>query len=316
MNRREFIKMTTLAGISSLMLPGCISQSGLLNSPAKNTRDIHSERNPSAVVSDKSLVIAEGNDPESLMDKGLRALGGIDNFIKPGGVVVIKPNFSSPVSPDVAVTTNPALVGALVKQCFKAGAKDVRVIDHTAPNGEMCLDKTGIRPAVVAAGGRAYVINSRNEQNYQKVLVSGEILKQVEFSRDVLEADSFINVSILKQNDLTGITSCLKNLMGLVWDRGLFHKTDLHRTIAELGTVKKPTLVILDAIKGITANGPFGPGPIKEWNQVVFGTDMLAVDAYGADLLGINPMNIRHLVIGAELGLGTLDWRNKEIVRV
>jgi len=148
------------------------------------------------------------------------------------------------------------------------------------------------------------------------VNVNGEILKQADYSRDVLEADVFINIPILKQCDPTEISAGMKNLMGVVWDRGFFHRTDLHQTIAELAAFKKPTLTILDAIKGIISNGPSGPGPIKEWNQVVFGTDMLAVDAYGAGLLGFKPTDVRHLAIAAKLGAGNPDWQSLEVVRV
>jgi len=64
-------------------------------------------------------------------------------------------------------------------------------------------------------------------------------------------------------------------MMGLVWDRGYFHKTDLTQGIAELTAFRKPHLTIVDATRGIIDNGPTGPGTIREWNQVIFGVESL-----------------------------------------
>ena len=63
-----------------------------------------------------------------------------------------------------------------------------------------------------------------------------------------LNADVFINFPVLKHHVATKITMGLKNMMGLVWERGVFHSTDLLQTIAELA-----------ATRGITENGPTTP---------------------------------------------------------
>lgn len=316
MNRREFIKAAASVGLATAILPGCLSKFSSPVSPDPGRKDDHQESQKSEVASQmqSKMVIVEGMDPETVMEKGFSAMGGIGQFVRSGNIVVIKPNFSSTRGPDAGVTTNPILVGALVRQCLQAGAKEVRVVDHTFYSGEACLDASGIRPAVTGAGGRAYTINSHND--YSTVNINGEILKQAEYAKTVLEADVFINIPILKQCDATEISAGLKNLMGVVWDRGIFHKTDLNQCIAEFAAFKNPTLTILDAIKGITANGPSGPGPITEWKQLVFGTDMVAVDAYGASLLGFKPADVKHLAIAAKLGAGNPDWQSFEVVRV
>ena len=199
-------------------------------------------------------MIAGGTDPDTLMEKGLQALGGIRRFVKPGYVVVIKPNFSVPTMPDDACTTNPFLVSALVKQCLDAGAKEVRVIDHPFTNGAMCLENSGMRRYGEAAGASVYVLNTLNSRYYSQVDMHGQLLKTAYFSKDVLDADLFINFPILKHHVLTRLTMGMKNMMGLVWDRGFFHSTDIYRTIAELTAFKKPHLIIMDALRGITSN--------------------------------------------------------------
>jgi uncharacterized protein (DUF362 family) len=108
----------------------------------------------------------------------------------------------------------------------------------------------------------------------------------------------------------------LKNMMGLVWDRGYFHRTDLNQTIAELAAYRRPDLTILDATRGIIDHGPGGPGTIREWNQVVFGVDPVAVDVYGANLFGLDPAEIDHLTAAAKLGVGEMDTREITVEKV
>lgn len=308
MNRRNFIKLAAAAGATMTVLPGCMFDSA---SPVSQSENKQAQTEHTA-----KMAIASGEEPESLVQKGFAAMGGIGAYIKSGSLVTIKPNFSSTRGPDSGITTNPFLVGAVVKQCLQAGAKEVRVIDHTFYAGELCLRMSGIESAVSKAGGRAYTINSRTGEFYSSVNMNGTILKTADYAKDVLDADVFINMPILKQCDPTGISAGLKNLMGIVWDRNIFHQTDLHQTIAELAAFRKPTLTIMDALKGITANGPSGPGPIQEWKQVVFSTDMLAADAYGASLLGMKAAEIKHLEIASKLGAGNLDWNRLEVARV
>jgi uncharacterized protein (DUF362 family) len=227
---------------------------------------------------------------------------------------VIKPNFSVPRTPEEAATTNPLLVGALVKKCLQAGAKEVKVIDFPFMSPPVCLEKSGIKKEVEAAGGQAFTINT--SKSFSPANAGGKILTSILYSKDVLEADVFINFPILKHHNVTGVTMGIKNMMGLVWDRNYFHATDLSQTIAELAAFRKPHLTILDATRGIITNGPVGPGKIQDWNELVFGTDPVAVDAYGANLFGLQPKSIDYLVRAAKIGLGELDTSKLEVVRV
>jgi uncharacterized protein (DUF362 family) len=262
------------------------------------------------------MVVVNGSDPEELIERGLQAMGGIGRFVKQGQTVAIKPNFSVPRTPDQAATTNPLLVAALVKRCLGAGAKSVKVIDNPFTNPQICLENSGIRRAVEAVGGKVLATTKLSAESYTVVNAGGSILQSIQYSKDVLEADAFISFPILKHHNGAGLTMALKNMMGLVWDRGQFHRTDLHRTIAELSAFKKPHLVIMDAIKGITNHGPMGPGTIREYNQLIFSTDPVAIDAYGAELFGMKAADISHIAIAAELGVGTIDWKKLNPVRV
>lgn len=312
MDRRQFISGLGF-GLLSLGLAGC----GLKTPENAGNSGEMPSNDPTPVAAggyDRTkLVVAEGTDPNTLIEKGLNALGGIGQLVKKGSSVVIKPNFSVPRKPEEAATTNPLLVAALVRQCLAAGAREVKVIDYPF-SGPLCLTNSGIKAAVEAAGGRAFNINK--ESFYTEVDMGGTLLKKVLFSKDVLEADILINFPILKHHMTTKVTMGLKGMMGLVWDRGYFHRTDLNQAIAELAAYRKPDLTILDATRGIIDHGPGGPGTIQEWNQVVFGVGSVAVDAYGANLFGLEPTEIAHLTAAAKLGIGEMDTQKLTVEKV
>ncbi len=311
MDRREFIKFAACASLGSMLLPGCGMQNFQTQMASEKVTAVEGVPPP---ITD--LIVVQGNDHVEMLGKGFAALGGINRFIKPGNKVVLKPNFSVPRLPEEACTTNPLLVTSLVKMCLQAGAKEVKVIDYPFTNPVICLEKTGIKKAVMAAGGKIYTLNHEVEKYFQPVQINGKILGQVYFSKDILESDVFINMPILKHHYITDVTMGLKNMMGLVWDRAIFHTYDLHQCIAELAAFKKPSLTILDALRGITDKGPTGPGPIKEFNQLVFGTDSVAVDAYGAFLFGKKPMKVDYLRMAAEKGVGQIDWEKLNVKQI
>ena len=87
---------------------------------------------------------------------------------------------------------------------------------------------------------------------------------------------------------------------------------DLHLAIADLATVLRPQLTILDAMRILKPGGPSGPGAVDPYNGVIAGVDPVAVDAYGVGLSTWNgqtyrPNQLTHLRHAASHGLGTLE---------
>lgn len=310
MDRREFIKAAALAGISLSAL-GCMKspQEKVLSTPVATTAA------PASPAFD--LTVAQGTDPASLLERGFKALGGISQYVKKDGSVVIKPNFSVPRTPEEAATTNTIMVATLVKMCLAAGAREVKVVDQplNSQSPVLCLERTGIKKAVENAGGKVFTYNGVREA-FRPVSFAGKTLTNFEYAKDVLDADLFINFPILKHHGGAKLTLGMKNLMGLIWDRRYFHSSDLHQAIAELAAFRKPHLTIMDAIRGITDKGPIGPGPIREYGQVIFGTDQVAIDAYAASLFGMKPQDIGYIRIASEMGIGQIQWEKLRIQKV
>ena len=110
----------------------------------------------------------------------------------------------------------------------------------------------------------------------------GKALKKVKLMKDVLESDVFINIPTAKSHAATGVSLGMKGLMGVIWDRKYFHSQDIHQAIADLSSVVKVDLTLLDASRALSTGGPAGPGRIVTPQTIVAGIDPVAVDALQA----------------------------------
>jgi uncharacterized protein (DUF362 family) len=108
----------------------------------------------------------------------------------------------------------------------------------------------------------------------------------------------------------------MKNLMGVVWDRGFWHGNDLHLCIAEYATYRRPTLNIVDAYSVMKRNGPRGVSvaDVVTMKAQLISTDMVAVDAAATKMFGLDPDQVRHIQIAAERKVGRKDLENLEDV--
>lgn len=304
MDRREFFH--TCAG---LMLSVGFSQlphiSSSLLSPQSGSRF-------SAHTAPSELLVIRGGTPRMMLLMLLESLGGIESFIQPGQRVVIKANFSFKRPPQQCATTNPELIETLVRECLRAGADEVIVLDHTIENERMCMDISGMKEAVERAGGIIKAINS--SRDFVEIdIPRGILLKKTYFSKDVLDADVFINVPIAKHHISAVTTLSMKNLMGIVYDRGELHQRGLHQCIADLNTVRTPDLIILDAYRILMTKGPGGPGQIKEAGELIAGFDPVAIDTYGSRILEQDPTRIGYIRAATDLTIGSTEYTTREI---
>jgi uncharacterized protein (DUF362 family) len=258
------------------------------------------------------LAVARG-DTVQAVKAVIKTLGGIQRFVKKGQMVVLKPNMSFPNPPEWGSTTHPDVVKTVAQLCVDAGAKRVIVIDQPLRRPEVCLRRAGIAEACQDIPN-VNVFALSEQKFYQKVAVpNGKDLREVEIAKDVLRADVLINLPVAKSHSATGVSLGMKNLMGLIWDREYLHQyIDLNQGIADLSTVIRPDLIIMDATRPLTTAGPNGPGKIVQLNTIVAGTDPVAVDSYTIPLAKwyghqFSGKNVKHILKATDMGLGEID---------
>ncbi|OGO09279.1 MAG: hypothetical protein A3K46_05235 [Chloroflexi bacterium RBG_13_60_9] len=262
------------------------------------------------------LAVARGgDDPEALVRAAVEAVGGMGRFVPAGSNVIIKPNICTAYRDyTLAATTNPWVVGALVKMCWEAGAGRVRVFDFPF-NGDVpgSFQNSGIAEQVQAAGGEMEMVDFGK---FTPVHPEGTVsFTQANVYRDILEADVLIDVPIAKQHGLTGLTLAMKNLMGVVQNRPAIH-ANIHRQLAELAAFIRPELTVIDGVRILLAGGPTGGSlsDVRKMDTVIASADIVAADAYATRLFGwADPNRLGYVRIGHEIGLGRSDLENLEI---
>jgi len=300
-DRRNFLRAGVTAGAGFGV--GLLGPQSLIPSPQPPALSIaHYKSSPA--------------DPDGIAEEAKRltrqavdAIGGMGRFISKGNVVWIKPDIGWDRRPEQAATTNPDVVATLVEMCYRAGAKKVLVSDNPCNPARLSYPRSGIQPAAEKAGAEVPFLD---ERKFRKMSVSGKVLKEWEVYQDIVEADRLINVPIAKNHNLCLATLGMKNLMGAIGGaRNRLHQ-DLGGTVADLAAFLKPRLVVLDAIRVLTANGPVGGNlaDVKRKDTLVAGVDQVAVDAVGATLLGYKPESIVYVVQGNARGLGVIDFKS------
>jgi uncharacterized protein (DUF362 family) len=232
--------------------------------------------------------------------------------------VVVKPNMGWDRTPEQAANTHPQVVQALVRLARDAGASRVLVFDRTCNEARRCYQNSGIRPAVTALEDKGVQCDYIDERRFVPVdIEKGRSLTQWEFYRDALEADCYINVPVAKHHGLARLTLGLKNTMGVIGGRrGRIHD-DIGQNLADLATVIRPRLTVIDATRMLLRNGPQG-GNLKDVrvaDTLIASADPVAADAYATTLFGLEPQEIGSTRAAFEMGLGEMDLSRVQVLR-
>jgi uncharacterized protein (DUF362 family) len=263
-------------------------------------------------------VAVRGGQPRDLVRNAIAALGGIGRFVGSGNDVIIKPNICVAYNTyEYAATTNPWVVAALVELCWEAGAGRVRVMDSPfGGTAEEAYARSGIQEQVRAAAGEMEVMSG---YKYVATEIPGaQSLQRCEAYDDLLNADVVINVPIAKHHGLARLTLGMKNLMGVIADRSAIH-ADLGPRLADLASLVRPELTVIDAVRILTANGPTGGrlADVQQRDTVIASADIVAADSYAAKtLFEVEPSSLSYVRAGTAMGLGRSDLENLKIEEV
>ena len=263
------------------------------------------------------LAIARGGEPDALVRAALDALGGMEQFVKPGDDVIVKPNICVAYHTyEYAATTNPWVVGTLVKLCWGAGAARVRVMDYPfGGTAEQAYIRSGIEEQVLAAGGMMEPIAFF--KFVKTDIPEGVDLRTCEIYDDVLQADVVINVPIAKHHSLARLTLGMKNLMGVIKDRPAMHR-NLGQRLADLTSRVRPALTVVDAVRILQDNGPTGGdlNDVQKLDTVIASPDIVAADSCAATLFGLEPEHLDNVVAREAMGLGRSDLGSMKIEEI
>lgn len=318
--RREFIKRV---GLTGAVLAGSAAAAyklwqpnhyvpGLGEKPADlpRLRSFGVERSATDVV----FAAARGDEVEAMVRAAIGELGGIEKFIRRGDKVIIKPNVAFDRPPKLGATTSPEVLGAVARLVRDAGASEIRILDNPINQPEGCFTKSGIKAAVAELANEMPVkLVMPHASQFETIRIGGPVLGDWPmFYRPFIDADKVIGIAPLKDHNLCHASMSIKNWYGLLGGRrNQFHQ-DIHGIVSDLAMMMTPTLVVLDATRILTRNGPTGGSlaDVKPGRTVIAGTDHVAIDAYGAQtLLERDLKKLLYLHKAHERGIGRMDWK-------
>ncbi len=257
------------------------------------------------------MSIVTGPDRLRTVGIALGALGGIERFVKRGDRVVLKVNAAFATPPVLSATTNPQLVGEVVRLCLAAGAASVTVTDNPINDPRSCFALTGIGRAAKSAGAK--VVLPKAALFSPTSLSGGRLIRNWPVLYGPLaRADKLIGIAPVKDHSRSGASMAMKNWYGLLGGRrNIFHQ-DIHNIIKELAMLVSPTLVILDGTVTMMTNGPTGGSldDLKQTNTMIVSTDQVAADAAGAELLGKTAASLPFITKAAQAGAGVADYES------
>ncbi len=298
MNRRDFIKQAVLSGAALALPLGADSLRSLAEAAGR-----------------PDLAVARGVPPARITRAAVAELGGMGRFVSRGDIVVVKPNIGWDRTPEYAANTNPEVVAELVRLCYEAGAKRVKVFDFPVNDARRTYRQSGIAAAATAAGAQVSYIDDRK---FKDTALRGQLLKSWPLYTEILAADKVINVPIAKVHGIATLTLGMKNWMGVMggW-RGRIHQR-IDESLVDIARVIRPSLIVLDAVRILVDNGPQGGSlaDVRRLDTVIAGTDQVAVDAFGTTLFGMKADTLDCVRIGHRAGLGNMDLSRLLIKRV
>lgn len=234
-----------------------------------------------------------------------------------GKRVLIKPNVLRASDPREGIITNPSVVRAVVEKVEKLSPSSIIVGDNPGlfsyGANEESFKKTKLMEA-----SKGYYKNIGTE--LKQVDFNPQFMPKLSLSRYVLEADIIISLPKFKTHGLTVITGAIKNSYGLLPGA---QKAQLHKIAAtperfneilvDVYRLRIPDLFIMDAIIGMEGNGP-ASSDLRDIGLIIASDSGVSMDVVMAKMVGLNPERLRFLKRAQELGLGTLDINDIEII--
>ena len=244
--------------------------------------------------------------------RGFRELG-VDVS---GRRVFLKPNMVE-YEPGTAINTHPHVVAGTAMACRRAGAAEVVVGEGPGHRRdiEYLLATTGLYDQLKDHGLKFVDLNHDDVKVVPlRSWFTG--LREIALPVELLRSDFVISLPKLKTHHWAGMTCSMKNLFGVVpgavygWPKNILHMRGIPSSILDLTATVRPHLTVVDAITAMEGDGPIMGKP-RPLGFVAIGTDLPAVDATCARVIGLDPAKIPYLDPAAQF-LGNIDERRIE----
>jgi uncharacterized protein (DUF362 family) len=227
----------------------------------------------------------------------------VDYILSKPKPILIKPNYINSKPPSTGITTDSRVIEGIIKFLRQHKTKDIIIGEGSGWADTFEAFKVAGVDAV-AERWDVKLVDLNKDKIIEVNPPNPLSIKKIKVAKTSLES-IIISVPKLKLHRIATVTLSLKNMMGALASKGSMHRGSLSKNIADLASVLRPSISVVDGI--IAGEGHETSGNPVEMNLVIAGTDPVAVDAVGAAVMGISPTDVKHLVLAEKKGLGTCD---------
>ncbi|MFA5448173.1 MAG: DUF362 domain-containing protein [Sphaerochaeta sp.] len=223
--------------------------------------------------------------------------------------VLLKPNILSDSKEELAITTHPAIVRAVIRHLKSQGVKKIYVGDSPGIHTSAFLPKQCGIHQVLLDEKVEWVDFSANPKPTR---IPYTRRKRLPLARIYNEVDLLFNLPKLKTHQLMYATGAVKNLFGLVPN---LHKSPMHvhyptrqqfaTLMVGIATVAKPAFNLMDGIIALEGPGPANGTP-THLGLLLASVDPVALDWAQATIMGYEPTQVPIVAEGIRRGLGSV----------
>lgn len=257
-------------------------------------------------------VVRNFGDVRAAVRRSVELLGGIEQFVKSGESVLIKPNLIYPAPPPL--TTDPRVTDAVIELVKEAGPSRIIVGEGGAPvpktlDGFTVMDAFRRTGTLEVCEKRGVEVVCLDDEDYEvRTVPNGVIYRDVRLFESIVAVDKLISVPVVKTHYDTDVSLGIKCWHGVIADADKFwkyHRDDINQKLVDLVRALKPALTLIDGITAMEGLGPLGGEPL-DLNLITASGDPLAVDATTARIMCFDPYEIDHLRIAYQQGVGVM----------
>lgn len=255
------------------------------------------------------VAIKKGRNPQEMTVKALEMVEA-RNAIPEGKPVLIKPNYINARHPSTGITTDSRVIEGVVMFLRQNEVEEILVGEGSGHSDTIhAFEVAGVDS--VAERLNVKMVDLNKDEFVEVHPPDPLALKKVKVAKTALES-TIVSVPKLKLHRITGVTLSIKNMMGAMTPKGSMHSRNLSKNIADLCSIIKPSIAVIDGI--IAGEGHETSGNPVEMNLVIAGTDPVAVDMVGASVMDVSPDTVKHLTYSEQKGLGTRDLSRIEVI--
>ena len=259
---------------------------------------------------DSRTWIAREKELVNSLEKALHPFGGIRRIISGRPRVLVKPVMAYNQPTGTGYNTDPVLVKTIIEWCYKAGAREVSVLDQTRDEWTQSYKNSGIERVAKDAAARVYPANDARYYTLPETMSDKSIL----IHQALVNADIIINLPVVSIPRDEQVKGAIDNYLGLVWERNKCIGIHQSACLTSLLSYKAPQLTIAEIWPENRQIGSTPPD--KDLRYISVSDDIVLSDQASASILGLDYMQISGLKEAILAGLGRQNPLPEQIIKL